>query len=222
MRQKIRFCFVALFCLFLCVGCKKEKTLSFTGHPSSPYITALADGQYYLEMSMFYNGTIVSNRLAVRDGNIESFSEMQSVDSSSAVQPETTVSHSLRLKDTTYFLDDERKVYFAAHAVGDNGLSGSINYATASYVSSGEDTLMTGLFCSYDEYTVSGKDEETYTLRLYVNEKELRALVLSNGEDFFEQDISVFSDTIPSGMFTLPKDFSEVSEEQYFRDYYGK
>ena len=60
--RKILSCFAAVLFVFLGAGCQKNAAPTYEGHPSSPYITALAKGEYYLEMSMFYNGTIIENR----------------------------------------------------------------------------------------------------------------------------------------------------------------
>lgn len=218
--RKILSCLAAVLFVFLGAGCQKNAAPTYEGHPSSPYITALAKGEYYLEMSMFYNGTIIENTLAVKGEKLESRSSLQTVSADGAGA--ASVSHTLRLGDTTYFLDDDEKVYFASRAVGDNGLSGSIDYATAVYTASGEDTLATGATLPYDEYSVSAKDESTYTLRLFTNDDALYAIVLINGEESIEQDVSTFSAKIPSGMLSIPKGYTEVSEDEYFRDYYGK
>lgn len=212
----------ALFTTLLLVGCGTKKAPLYEGHASSSYMSALARGEYYLEMSMLYGDTIYSNKLATEGGRIESLSEIQSLNGENGMPGQTSVSHSLRLEDTTYFLDDENKVYFAVSAVGDNGLSGSIDYASAEYVSSGEDTLMTGSTVPFDEYAVSGKDGASYTLRLYTREDTLCAIVLSNGADTYEQDISVFSENIPDGMLKIPKNYTEISEDEYFETYYER
>ena len=202
-------------------SCGKSNLPLYEGHDSSPYMTALARGEYYLEMSMLYGGAIVSNTLAVKNGNFESISEIQNIYTETGAPGEKRRSHSLRIGEATYFLDDENKVYFLTRAVGDNGLSAGIDYATAVYTASGSDTLLTGSTFPYDEYTVQGTDGAVYTLRLYVSGDALCAIVLSNGEDSYEQDIAVFSEKIPRGMLSLPRDYTEVSEDTYFKQYYG-
>lgn len=193
-------------------GCGRETGVTFEGHPSSPYLTALARGDYYLEMSMLYDGVIVSNSLAMKDGAIESRSQVGD-----------SVSHTLRLKDTTYFLDDENRVYFAASAFGDDGLRGSIDYAAAEYIGSGRDTLLTGSEYAYDEYTCRTYENYVCTLRLYTDEEgNLRAIVNSDGTVSYEQDIAVFSQTVPKDWLRIPKEYTLVEEETYFNDYYGR
>ena len=77
--RKILSCFAAVLFVFLGAGCQKNAAPTYEGHPSSPYITALAKGEYYLEMSMFYNGTIIENALAVKGEKLESRSRLQTV-----------------------------------------------------------------------------------------------------------------------------------------------
>ena len=60
-------------------SCGKSNLPLYEGHDSSPYMTALARGKYYLEMSMLYGGAIVSNTLAAKNGNFESISEIQNI-----------------------------------------------------------------------------------------------------------------------------------------------
>lgn len=197
--------------VLLCACQSSNENDTWAGYPSSPYIAALAKGEYSLEMSMLYDGTIVSNQLTVKDGNIESRSSVGD-----------SVSHAMRIGDTTYFIDDENGVYFATGAVGQNGLSGSIDYSAARYASSGKTTLLTGSAYGYDEYTCRTYDGTACTVRLYVDEDgELAAIVNSNGTESFEQDISAFSTEV-RGTLALPKGYTEVEEETYFEEYYGK
>lgn len=193
-------------------ACEKQSTNNaWAGYDSAPYITALASGEYSLEMSMLYNGVIVTNELCVKDGNIESRSTVGE-----------SVSHSMRLGDATYFIDDENRVYFKTAAVGQNGLSGTIDYATAEFTSSGTETLLTGSTYAYDEYACETYDGRECAVRLYVTDDgNLAAIVNSNGTESFEQDIAAFSDKV-NGKIRLPKAYAEVDEDTYFDEYYGK
>ena len=122
MRKTIAF--ISAVLILFTVSCSRtsdfeNKTVVFEGDfASKPYITALANENYYMDFSLFHDGQIISNTLAT-DGNvIESRSEING-----------SASHTLFIDGATYFLDDENKVYFKADVSSEDGLRGIIDYS---------------------------------------------------------------------------------------------
>lgn len=200
-------------------GCHKknsdfnDKTTKFDDkYATSKYIQALANENYILEVSLFYDDMIIYNTVAQSGGAIESYSSVGG-----------SVSHTLAIGGKTYFIDDENMVYFLADTLEDGGLQAGVDYSAAKYVGSGRETLMTGKECDYDEYLCKTGDGQECGVKLYVNEKgELYAIVDYYGESYIERDVSYFSTEIPEGWLVIPEDYTLVDEETYFNEYYGR
>lgn len=213
--KKILLFTLAVAALFL-TACQNpdfnDKMIVFTGDfASKEYITILANGTYYMDYSLFYDGMIISNEIAVDGDKIESRSNVNG-----------SVSHTLFLDGNTYFLDDENKVYFRAEVSAEDGLSSSIDYSAAKYITSGKEDIAIGEGYSYDEFSCKTVYGEDCGVKLYTNESgSFCAIVDYMGENSIERDIAAFSKEIPDGFFEIPKDYVLVDEDFYFNEYYG-
>ncbi len=210
-------CFFAVCLTLFAFSCTdnadfNDKMIVFEGEfDSKPYITALANENYYMDYSLYYGGMIISNTIAVRDGTLESRSDVNG-----------SVSHTLLLDGATYFLDDDDKVYFKADVSEGDGLYSSIDYSTAEYITSGKGDLMIGSGYSYDEFSCKTVYGEDCTVKIFMGEnKSFVAIVDSMGENSIERDIAAFSSEIPEGWLKIPEGYTLVGEDTYFDHYYG-
>lgn len=216
MKSKI----IALVALLLVAlsGCSSKKadivdqTVKFDEKlATSKYITALANESYFMDVSLFYEGVIIYNTVAVSGGAIESFSDVGG-----------STSHSIFIGGKTYFIDDVNKVYFLADTEIDEGLQGGVDYSVAKYIGSGKETLMTGKECEYDEYLCKTGDGKDCGVKLYVDaDGNLTAIVDYYEDSVIERDVSYFSAEIPEGWLMLPQEYLLVDEDTYFNEYYG-
>lgn len=190
----------------------EDKIVVFKGDfVSKPYITALANENYYMDFSLVYDGQVISNTLAT-DGNvIESRSEVDG-----------SFSHTIFIDGATYFIDDENKVYFKADVSSEDGLRGIIDYSKCKYIGSGKADILIGNGYNYDEFSCKTIYGENCTVRIFTDEKgEFAAIVDSMGEDSVERDIAYFSSDIPDGWLSVPEYYTLVDEETFFEMYYG-
>jgi hypothetical protein len=202
-----------MFCTVSCAdGDFESRIIVFKGDfPSKPYITALANENYYMDYSLFYDGIIISNKIATDGNSIESRSEVDG-----------SISHTLFTDGSTYFLDDENKVYFRADLSQDEGLRSDIDYSVAKYITSGKETLLTGSEYNYDEFLCKTVYGEDVTVKLFTDEKgDFKAIIDSIGANSVERDVAEFSSDIPEGWLEIPQDFLLVDEDAYFSNYYG-
>lgn len=191
---------------------KANEYIEFSGdYASVEYIEALANNKYYLDYSLFTGGVIISNTVA-RDGDItESRSNYGG-----------SISHVLAIEESTYFLDDENKVYFKAETSADGGLYGAVDYSKAEYIGSGTEEIAIGEY-SYDEFSCKTISGDGCGVKLYTDsDGKLAAIVDYSGENTIERDVAEFSSEIPDGWLKIPKGYKLVSEDKYFDEYYGK
>lgn len=215
--MKKAFAFISAIMILFAVSCGenpdfKDKMVVFEGDfVSKPYITALANEKYYMDCSLFYEGSIISNTVARNGDVIESRSDING-----------NVSHTIFIDGATYFLDDENKIYFKADVASDDGLFGVIDYSKCEYLCSGNGNIAIGNDYNYDEFSCKTIYGDDCTVRIYTDEKaQLAAIVDSMGEDSVERDIAYFSAHIPDGWLSIPEDYTLVDEETFFAIYYG-
>ena len=177
----------------------------------SPYLKALSDEHYYLDISMFANGMLIYNTVAMADGVIESRSNYNG-----------SVSHTISRDGETFFLDDSHKVYFKAD-VTDGGLRSVINYSSAKFIGNGEEVLSTGKTCFYEDFSCETYDGRACGVKLFTDtDGSLYAIVDYDESSRIERDVAVFSADIPEGWLEIPADYTLVDEDTYFDKYYGK
>lgn len=206
-------------CLFSCSASddgnkndKKERIEIPGDYPAKPYIEALANEEYYLDISLLLNGVIIYNTVARRGDTIESRSNVGGSES-----------HTILIDGVTYFIDDENEVYFKADTASDGGLMGAVDYSTAVYASSGSEVLATGKEHSYDEYTCKTISGQDCGVKIFTNDSgNLMAIVDYSGDESVERDVAAFSEDIPEGWLEIPKNYKLVDEDTYFDEYYGR
>lgn len=223
--KKIGIVLLALLLTVLCACSAKnddfnDKTFVVTGNfPSAQYLELLANNNYYLEFSMFTGALIIQNSVAQRDGVIESRSVLMD---SMALESES-VSHTMSKNGETYFLDDKHMVKFLANTADGEGLANAVDYSTAEYIGSGNDTLMFGKSYAYDEFSCKTVDGGDSVLRLYMSDNSrLVAIVDTIAEVSYERDVSVLTSEIPDGWLEDFDKYETVDEQTYFKEYYKK
>lgn len=199
-------------------GCSKPEDFRDTtyvvmeDYACAEYLEGFANEHYYLDVSLFVDGMIIYNTIAMADGVIESRSNYGG-----------SVSHTLSKDGKTYFIDDKHKVYFLSYAGVDDGLRSVINYSTAKFKGSGNEDIAIAENCFYEDFSCTTYDGTRCGVKFFTDaDGALVAIVDYDDTSSVERDVAEFSRSIPDGWLKIPEDYTLVDEDTYFDMYYGK
>ena len=174
-------------------GCNKTEDFNDTmfvvmeDYACAEYLEGLANEQYYLDVSLFTNGMIIYNTIAMGGGVIESRSNYGG-----------SISHTLSKDGKTYFIDDTHKVYFLSYAGVDDGLRSVINYSSAKYKGSGYEDIAIAENCFYEDFSCTTYDGAQCGVKFFTDaEGALIAIVDYDVNSSVERGVAAFSRTVP-------------------------